>query len=135
MSTTTDETATNQALMEGMYNAAIAGDFEAVLACLDPSLVVNEPGFLPYGGVYEGIAAFAGMIPQVAELMDLTQMKIDRFIAQGDRVIGIIRMPDRRTGENVLLAEESVIRDGKVVEINVYYNDAQTLIGGGTTSA
>jgi ketosteroid isomerase-like protein len=126
--TTTTLTETNRALMERMYDAAVAGEFEEVLACLDPELVVNEPHFLPYGGTYRGIEAFAGMIPKVVELMDLAKMTVDRFIAQEDHVIGIIRMPDRRTGEDVLLAEESIIRDGRVVEINVFYNNAQSLV-------
>src|SRR5581483_10413058 len=76
------------------------------------ALVVNEPHFLPYGGVHTGVAAFMAMMPKVLELMDVSQMRVERFIGQGDRVIGIIRMPDRATGEEVLLAEESLIRDG-----------------------
>jgi uncharacterized protein len=134
MSTTT-LTDANRALMAGLYDAAVAGDFEAVLACLDPDVVVHEPHFLPYGGTYNGIDAFAAMIPKVLEVFDLPSMKVDRLIADGDRVIGIIRMPDRANGEDVLLAEESVIRDEKIVEINVFYNNIQTLLGSGGAEA
>jgi uncharacterized protein len=129
MTTTATETAeTNRALMANMYDAAVQGDFASVLACLADDIVVNEPGFLPYGGTYHGPAEFAEMIPEVVKLMDLANMKVDRLIADGDRVFGVIRMSDRATGKDVLLAEESLIRDGKVVEINVFYNNAGTLL-------
>jgi ketosteroid isomerase-like protein len=128
MTTSAELTETNRALMQRLYDAAVAGEYDTVLACLHPDLVVHEPHFLPYGGTYRGIDAFAAMIPKVVELMDLTRMRVERYIAEHDRVIGIIRMPDRSTGDDVLLAEESVIRDGKVIEINVYYNNAQTLV-------
>jgi ketosteroid isomerase-like protein len=124
------QAAANRALMADMYASAVAGDFPAVLACLADDLVVHEPGYLPYGGVYRGVEAFAAMIPKVMERLDLAAMTVDRLIAEGDRVFGVIRMPDRRTGDDILLAEESLIRDGKVVEITVYYNDAQSMVGG-----
>ena len=127
-SAATDTTEANRALMTRMYDAAVHGDFAGVLACLANDLVVNEPAFLPYGGTYRGPAEFAAMIPKVVALMDLTNMRVDRLIADGDHVFGVIRMADRATGEDVLLAEESIIRDGKVVEINVFYNEARTLL-------
>jgi hypothetical protein len=37
-------------------------------------------------------------------------------------------MPDIRTGEHILLAEESLIRDGKVVEIVVYFHETRSML-------
>lgn len=125
----TDQTAASQALMERMYGAAIKGDFEDVLSCLSEDLVVNEPPFLPYGRVYRGLEGFGELIAGVTQVLDVSKMIVDRYVSQGDRVIGIIRMPDIRTGEHILLAEESLIRDGKVVEITVYFHEPRTLLG------
>ena len=47
-------------------------------------------------------------------MLDVAQMQVIRMVAEGDRAIGIIEMPDIATGEQILLAEESLIHDGKV---------------------
>jgi uncharacterized protein len=129
MTTPTRETVeANRALMTHMYVAAAKGDFAGVLACLADDVVVNEPALLPYGGTYHGTTDFMNVIPKIAELLDLANLRVDRLIADSDRVIGVIRRADRATGQDVLLAEESRIRDGKVVEINVFYNEARSLL-------
>lgn len=128
MTTTASRTAASQSLMERLYGSAIKGDFDDVLACLSEDLVVNEPPFLPYGRVYRGVDGFRELISNVTQVLDVSKMIVDRYIAQDDRVIGIIRMPDLRTGEHILLAEESLIRDGKVVEILVYFHETRTML-------
>ena len=124
----TSQTEASQALMERLYGSAIKGDFEDVLACLSDDLVVNEPPFLPYGRVYRGREGFGELIANVTQALDVSKMIIDRYVSQGDRVIGIIRMPDLRTGEHIVLAEESLIRDGKVVEIIVYFHETRSML-------
>lgn len=124
----TSQTEASQALMERLYGSAIKGDFEDVLACLSDDLVVNEPPFLPYGRVYRGRDGFGELIANVTQVLDVSKMVIDRYVSQGDRVIGIIRMPDLRTGEHIVLAEESLIRDGKVVEIIVYFHETRSML-------
>jgi len=128
MTATTSQTEASQALMERMYGAAIRGDFADVLSCLGEDLVVNEPPFLPYGRTYRGLDGFGELIANVTQVLDVSKMIVDRYVSQGDRVIGIIRMPDLRTGEHILLAEESLIRDGKVVEIWVYFHETRTML-------
>ncbi|HTK61679.1 MAG TPA: nuclear transport factor 2 family protein [Pseudonocardia sp.] len=128
MTATASQTEASQALMERMYGAAIKGDFDDVLSCLSDDLVVNEPPFLPYGRVYRGLEGFGDLIANVTQVLDVSRMIVDRYVSQGDRVIGIIRMPDLRTGEHILLAEESLIRDGKVVEIVVYFHETRSML-------
>lgn len=128
MTATASQTEASQALMERMYGAAIKGDFDDVLSCLSDDLVVNEPPFLPYGRVYRGLEGFGELIANVTQVLDVSKMIVDRYVSQGDRVIGIIRMPDLRTGEHILLAEESLIRDGKVVEIVVYFHETRSML-------
>lgn len=128
MTTTESGTEASRALMTHMYDSAAKGDFAAVLACLADDLVVHEPPFLPYGGDHQGVDAFAnGVIPAVMQHLDVSRLVVDRMVAENDRVIGIIRMPAHATGGDILLAEESLIRDGKVVEIWVYYHETQGL--------
>jgi uncharacterized protein len=80
---------------------------------------------VPSTTVWTGCAIFIGKVNQV---LDVSKISVDRMVAEGERVIGIIRMPDQKTGESIVLAEESVIRNGKVVEIFVYFHETQTLL-------
>ena len=41
-------------IVEDLYSAAVNGDMESFFAQLSDDLVLTEPGFLPYGGVYQG---------------------------------------------------------------------------------
>jgi uncharacterized protein len=120
---------TSRDLMTRMYDSAAKADYDDVFACLSDDLVVNEPLFLPYGATYRGHQGFRDLIGKVTQVLDVSQMQVIRMVAEDDRAIGIIEMPDVATGENILLAEESLIRDGKVVEINVYFHEPRTLLG------
>lgn len=71
---------------------------------------------------------FGDLLGKIAKTYDMTKIKADYVVADGERVIGILRMPDLATGEDVLLAEVSVIRDGKAVQMTIFFHDAQSLI-------
>jgi ketosteroid isomerase-like protein len=128
MTTTTSQTEISRALMARIYKAAAAGDYEDVLGCVSADIVITEPGFLPYGGVYRGIDRMREAIGKLAQLLDVSKMVVDRLVADEDRVIGIVRIPDLKTGEYILLAEEALIKDGKVSEICVYFNETRSLL-------
>jgi uncharacterized protein len=123
-----DETQTTLAVAKQLYDAVSAADLDGVLACLSEDVVVREPSFLPYGGVYRGIDDFSRMFPMAAELLDVTQLRVDRLVASGDRVVSILRIRERATGEDVVVAEESRIAAGKIVELTVYYHDTQSML-------
>jgi ketosteroid isomerase-like protein len=44
-----------------------SGDLKAILACLHPDFVLNEPATLPYGGDHVGRDGFVGLAYGVAE--------------------------------------------------------------------
>jgi ketosteroid isomerase-like protein len=120
----------NRRTVQEMYDAGMRGDFEKVMACLDQNLVVDEPPFLPYAGLYRGFDGFQRLMSEISKFLDLSAMKLQYLVADGDRVFGILAVVDRATGEDVLLAEQSTLRDGKVIEMRIFYYDAGTLIRG-----
>ena len=124
----TDLTEQNRQLMQGIYDAVSAGDLDGVFNRLADDVLIREPEFLPYGGEYRGKELFWELVGKIAKTYDMTQIKADYIVADGERVIGVLRMPDLATGEDVLMAEESIIRDGKVVQMTVFVHDAQSLI-------
>jgi hypothetical protein len=119
----------NRALVQSMYAAATRGDAESLMSLLADDVVVHEPDYLPYGAEYVGKEAFAGLFGKISQLLDLTDVKLDYLVADNDRVIGVLRIPDRNTGKDTLFAEQSTIRDGKIVDLRIFYYDAQSMIG------
>ena len=95
----TTSTTSSRELMARMYDSAAKADFDDVFACLSEDVVVNEPPFVPYGDTYRGHDGFRNLIGKVTQVLDVSQMRVIRMIAEGDRAIGIIEMPDIATGE------------------------------------
>jgi ketosteroid isomerase-like protein len=122
-------TAETRRVVTGMYDAAIGGDLAGFFSHIAPDVVTHEPPFLPYGGSYSGLGALMELLgEQVAKHLDIAQPKIDRVVVDGDRAFTVIRLRCQATGEETLLAEEAVVRAGKVVELRVFYFDAGSLI-------
>jgi hypothetical protein len=48
-------------------------------------------------------------------------------VADGERVFAVVQVPDLRSGELVTLAEESIVRGGKVVEMRIFFHEARSL--------
>ena len=117
----------NRALITEMYAAAKRGDFESFFAVISPDVVVTEPHFLPYGGSYHGLDGLERLFSDVTQILDLPNLTVDRLIADGDHVLGLIRVPIAGTDSEVNLAELSIIEDGKVVEMRIYFHDAGML--------
>jgi uncharacterized protein len=120
-------TITTRTLVAGMYDAAVRGDFASVMACFTDELLVHEPASLSIAGTYRGPEAFAAVIAKLAETMDFTRMRVARMTIEGERAVSILHIPDRTTGQDIVVAEESLLRDGKVAEIWIYYHDGQSM--------
>jgi uncharacterized protein len=129
MQSSSSMTERNRRTVQDMYEAGMRGDFEKVMACLDENLVVDEPPFLPYAGAYRGFDGFQQLMSEISKFLDLAAMKLQYLVADGERVFGVLAVVDRATGKDILLAEQSTLRDGKVIEMRIFYYDAGTLIG------
>jgi ketosteroid isomerase-like protein len=129
-------TADTRRVVTSMYEAALGGDLAGFFAHIAPDVVTHEPPFLPYGGSYSGVGALMELLgEQVSRHLDIARPKIDRIVADGDRAFTVIRLRCQATGEETLLAEEAVVRAGKVVELRVFYFDAGSLIEKGGVRA
>jgi hypothetical protein len=113
-----------------VYEAGSRGDLPGLLSLMADDLVVEEPGFLPYGGKYHGPQGLAELVGKIGAYLDLSSVRLDYLVADGARVIGIMRVKQVGTGEDVLLAEEYTIRDGKVSRLRIFIHEAGSLTGG-----
>jgi ketosteroid isomerase-like protein len=124
----TSATEASRAVVEKMNAAASAGDFAGMMAMFASDLVVHEPPFLPWGGEHHGHDGFVALLGRLNENLDMTRVKAERLLADGPWVINVLRIPDRRTGKDVLVIDEMLIRDGVIAEMRVYLHDAQSLV-------
>ena len=124
MSSDPSKTDITRQLVRTMYESSLAGDTERFMGCLDQNnLVVLEPSFLPYGGRIEGIAGFQALFAKVAQYIDLTSIKLDSVVADGDVGVAFIRAQSVNHDSEIQIAERSVVRDGKIVEMRVYFHE------------
>lgn len=114
-----------------MYTAAGKGDFATALGCMDENIAVIEPPYLPYGGTYRGKIEFQTLLGKINEFADLSAMKMESVVAEGDTVLVCLQIGDRKTGKALQLVERSIVRDGKIVEMKIFYFDAGSMIEAG----
>lgn len=121
-------TDTNREIVKRFYENLAAGNFEAVLASLHPDIEVHEPACLPYGGVWRGIDGVRELFSLAPQHLDVRVFNVEAIVADGDRVVGMIHTAVLRTGAPILVAEESVIRDGKITRVRVFQSDPTLVI-------
>lgn len=122
-----DATEVTRTVINQMYDAVTRADLPALEAVLADDIVVHEPAYLPYGGVCRGRDAFYGLVGEATKYLDVANVVIDQVIVDGDQGIGILRIPVLSTGAQAVIAEQSIVRDGKIVEMWIYFHDTQGL--------
>lgn len=118
----------NRRTVRDFYAAGVRGDLDAFVSYLADDFVLYEPPFLPYGGAYHGRQAMLEGFGKIGEYLDVSGLEVDHLVADGEHVIGILRAPDRATGELVLIAEESTLRDDQIVEMRVFWHEGRSLV-------
>ena len=125
------DTQTSKEKVLAMYTAAGKGDFATALSCMSDDIAVIEPPYLPYGGSYRGKAEFQTLLAKINEHADLSAMKMESVVAEGDTVFVCLQIGDRKTGKPLQLVERSIVRDDKIVEMKIFYFDAGAMIEAG----
>jgi ketosteroid isomerase-like protein len=125
------QTEASKQLVLALYSAAGKGDFATALSLMDDNIAVIEPPYLPYGGVYRGKVEFQTLLARINEYADLSAMKMESVVAEGGSVFVCLQIGDRKTGKPLQLAERSIVRDGKIVEMKIFYFDAGSMIEAG----
>jgi len=122
-----EETERNRAAAEAMYGAAKAGDLQTFFSFMAPDVVVEEPGFLRYGGTYDGIDGLQTLFATLASEFDLAGLDFERIVADGDCVCAIGTAP-LAGGGAVSFIERVRMREGKVVSLRIYVHDASSML-------
>jgi ketosteroid isomerase-like protein len=105
-----------------MYQAGTDGNAAGFLACLHEQIELEEPAWLPYGGTHRGLDQLQAVFVEVAKLIDLSTIKLETIIADGNQAVAVFRAT-LQNGEETINAEQWTIRDGKCWRGRVFYQD------------
>lgn len=115
--------------VQGAYAAFGRGDIPAVLDTLaeDVEWVLPQVDN-PIGGTHRGKAAVQAWFGKLADTLDFQRFEPREFIAQGDKVVVLIRSESivRSTGKKLSddLAHVHTYRNGKLVRFQEYSDTA-----------
>lgn len=121
-----EKTERNRVAAEAMYGAAKSGDAPTFFSFISPDVVVEEPGFLPYGGTYHDIAGLQRLFTILVSEFDLAGLDFERIVVDGDYVCVLATAPLIKGGA-VTFIERARMRDGKVLSLRIYVYDAANL--------
>jgi uncharacterized protein len=116
-----------------LFNAVEEFDVAGVLAAYDPEVVIRDAESLPYGGTYHGLEGAKQHVEGAAQTWSpfkpsATERELNAvFLDFGDYVIVLWRLKglDVSSGRMLDMPTVSVykLRDGKVVESQMFYSD------------
>lgn len=121
MNADSDSSANSRRIVQALYDAAIGGDVATVLALLDENVICHESPSLPYGKVYRGHDGIKALFQPLTQYLAVEKISVEHLIADGDRVVALIRLPVRATGAETLVSEHHLIRGGKIVEQRIFF--------------
>jgi ketosteroid isomerase-like protein len=117
-------------IVQAMFDAMAAGDFDTMKSYLHPEVVVNEADCLPYAGIYQGPDAYIQLVHTVVGTWDDLGLSVDAMAEAGDMVIVVSEFSGKNKAGvafNMPMTEIFHFTDGKISEVRPYYFDTHKL--------
>jgi ketosteroid isomerase-like protein len=106
------------------YDSVGQGNFDGMLALIDPDVVVRDRPESPDPRTYHGHQGAREALAASDETFVGFEMEPEEFIGEGDYVIVVLTMRGTGRGSGVKVEERIAhqwkVRDGKAVELQVY---------------
>jgi hypothetical protein len=118
-------------VLRALYQALSAGDLPAVIACVDPDVIVDEPPELPYGGIHLGRDEFIQSILGV--MMGYAAVQLTEFeIFEGEtgavgKLVGTLTAHSTGEAFALTMIEVHEIVGEVTRKIDVYLKDPAAL--------
>jgi ketosteroid isomerase-like protein len=124
-------TASNRDIVQAIFDASAAQDWDVVRSHLHADVRVIEAESLPYAGEFVGPEAFIALNQQVFNTWEDSSNAIHHILADGDHVVILSEMTGRGRGSGesftVPLAAVWRFEGSKVKEIRPYYFDTKLM--------
>jgi ketosteroid isomerase-like protein len=129
MTTSVEVIARNKAIVRSYYEGAQRGDISEFAKSLHPDFVVSAPNYLPWGGSHHGAERFLQVIlPQAAKALDFGRFGYERFTAEDDHVVVLIRVGVAGSNAMIKISEHWDLKDEKVLSFWVAYYEPKALM-------
>lgn len=106
------------------YDSVGQGNFDGMLALIDPDVVVRDRPESPDPRIYHGHQGARDAFAATDETFVGFELEPEEFIGEGEYVIVILMMRGTGRGSGVQVEERIAhqwkVRDGKAVELQVY---------------
>ncbi len=119
-------------VLRTLYEALSRGDVPAVIACIDPDVIVDEPPELPYGGVHHGRDVFMQSI--LGAMMGYANVQLTEFeIFEGEagaavgKLVGTLTAHSTGEAFALTMIEVHEIVGETTRKIDVYLKDPAAL--------
>lgn len=114
-------------------DAFVRGDTEEVLSLVAEDIVVHEAPSLPYPGDHRGHEGFLKLADAFNRVWEIRSPLDLTFLDAGESRVVVLVAFDvvaRATGRplRLELAEIYTVRDGKIVDLDIYYRDTAAII-------
>ena len=123
MSSVPSQSETSRKIVENMYQAAMGGDVAGFFSYFADELEIIEPSFLPYGGKHHGVAGLQALFGEFTKYLNIGSLQVESIIADGETVRGFLRFSTASGDSEVQLAERSIVRNGKIVELKIFVHE------------
>lgn len=124
-------TRSNREVVEQIFAASAAADWDTVRAHLHDDVRVIEADSLPYAGVFSGPDEFIALNQKVFDTWEESRNKIEHILSDGDHVVILATFSGRGRGSgksfSVPLAAVWRLEDGRVKEIRPFYFDTKLM--------
>lgn len=126
-----NQTETAADVVRGLYDALAQGDVPALLARLDPDVIVDEPAQLPYGGAHQGrdvfVQSILGAMMGYAEVAITAADVFDGPAGVVGVLTGILTAHTTREQFPLTMVEIHQVGDGLIRKIDVYTKNPHEL--------
>ena len=110
------------AIVDELYEASAAGDFDRVEGYLTDDFFVEEASSLPFAGKYIGKSALRELFPVMMKTLGVTGLSRESVMV-GDHSVSAVVTLEVGEQEPVEMLEVFHFRGDKVCEIRPYYFD------------
>jgi ketosteroid isomerase-like protein len=134
----------NVRTVQEAYAAFGRGDIPGLLSMLDENvewITPGSPDVLPTAGTRRGREGVAEFFSTLAQTDDIEVFEPQEFIAQGDKVVAIIKCRTRLKASGRAVDDELVhiftVRDGRIARFREYFDTAAAVeaLRGGAAQA
>ena len=122
------QTEETRRVVRAIHDAATGRSVEEERLLFSPDLVIEEPPYLPYGGVYRGHEGFLRVASQAAEFVDFSSIVLESLTVEGHLAFVVLKVR-LWSGAEVIATEEWRVENGLAVHARISWFDAAPATG------